>query len=158
MVDLEQDISFPIKYINSYEIPRTIFNGRGTHIISFGTMGSQAGQFTHPCGVAIGRNGNIFVSDSANCRIQIFTAQGDFINQFGTSGKSNGQLDFPNGITIDKRGNLIIADDNNKRISIFSSEGIFIKTITFPEEDQYKIFDVAINQQGNIAAVFSIQF
>ena len=49
-----------------------IFNSNGTLLHSFGTKGRLPGQFDIPCGVAVDRNGLIYVSDSINGRLQIF--------------------------------------------------------------------------------------
>ncbi|XP_066298912.1 tripartite motif-containing protein 3-like [Branchiostoma lanceolatum] len=52
--------------------------------ITFGQEGSEAGQFNHPQGVTVSEEGEIFVADTGNQRIQVFTLQGTFVRQFPT--------------------------------------------------------------------------
>ena len=51
----------------------TIFDKEFKFVNCFGSYGSDAGQFVLPYGVAISDNGNIYVSDRNNKRIQIFS-------------------------------------------------------------------------------------
>jgi len=44
----------------------------GGLVVSFGSEGSGNGQFRTPVGIAIDRNGRIYVADAGNHRIQIF--------------------------------------------------------------------------------------
>ena len=51
----------------------TIFDKDGNYVSCFGSKGSAAGQFKYPYGIAVSANGNIYVSDKDNKRIQIFS-------------------------------------------------------------------------------------
>ena len=44
----------------------------GKLISSFGTKGSGPGQFDQPRGIAVDKNGVVYVSDSRNNRLQLF--------------------------------------------------------------------------------------
>ena len=55
------------------------FTASGEKIRSFGTPGSGRGQFKDPRGVAVDGEGNIFVADTGNNRIQKFTEEGQFL-------------------------------------------------------------------------------
>ena len=50
----------------------TVFDQDGACVHQFGSNGSANGQFTGPCGIAISPNGNIYVADYSNYRVQIF--------------------------------------------------------------------------------------
>jgi DNA-binding beta-propeller fold protein YncE len=54
-----------------------IFDGEGRFLLDVGTAGSEPGEFWMPAGVAIGRNGEIYVADSYNCRVQLFRRVGE---------------------------------------------------------------------------------
>ena len=41
-------------------------------VCQFGSNGSANGQFSNPHGIAISPNGNIYVADYSNYRVQIF--------------------------------------------------------------------------------------
>jgi hypothetical protein len=49
----------------------------------FGTVGSGAGQFEAPSGITVDSNGNIYVSEEDNYRIQKFDPTGNFISAWG---------------------------------------------------------------------------
>ena len=51
----------------------SIFNEDGVFIHSFGSSGSDHGQFFYPRGIAISPNGDIYICDDGNRRIQIFS-------------------------------------------------------------------------------------
>ena len=44
----------------------------GTSVHQFGSNGTENGQFSNPYGIAVGPNGNIYVADYNNKRVQIF--------------------------------------------------------------------------------------
>jgi len=80
-----------------------------------GTSGSLDGEFDTPFDAAVASNGNIYVLDNGNLRIQIFDSSGIFIRQLGTAGIGNfqgagaaNQFSNPVGITIDDDDNIWI--------------------------------------------------
>ena len=50
----------------------SMFTGEGQFLRSFGTKEAGLGQFSDPRGIAVDRDGLVYVSDCANNRIQIF--------------------------------------------------------------------------------------
>jgi prepilin-type N-terminal cleavage/methylation domain-containing protein len=62
--------------------------------------GSSNGSFSNPFGLAIDTNGNVWVADQANNRIQIFSPTGTFIRQIGSVGSGLGQLNSPRGLAV----------------------------------------------------------
>eukprot|EP00058_Branchiostoma_floridae_P008574 XP_002594062.1 hypothetical protein BRAFLDRAFT_68498 [Branchiostoma floridae] len=73
--------------------------------ISFGEGGSRNGQFDKPSGVAVSDEGEIFVTDLRNHRIQVFTLQGTFVRQFPTVVPSEEKM-IPQDVAMDGEGNL----------------------------------------------------
>ncbi len=55
-------------------------------VFSLGSAGSGEGQFNAPRGVAIAQNGDIFVLDSDNNRVQRFSPDGQFITSWARTG------------------------------------------------------------------------
>ena len=84
-----------------------ILNKQGELIKSFGSKGSQNGQFNRPFGVDINGEGRIIVSDSDNHRIQVFENDGSFIRSFGSFGSSEGQFNLPRGVVVMEMGILL---------------------------------------------------
>jgi len=87
------------------------------------------GQFYEPWGVAVDAQGNIYVADTWNGRIQVFDAQGKFLRKWGAFAVAQGDAGDPNalfgprGLTIDLDGNLVVADTGNKRIVRYRPSG-----------------------------------
>ena len=49
----------------------SVFTCEGKFLTSFGTEGSGPGQIRFPCGIAVDKNGLVYVNDFGN-RLQIF--------------------------------------------------------------------------------------
>jgi sugar lactone lactonase YvrE len=81
-----------------------------------GDPGSSPGQFVSPRSVAIDSHHNLYVSDSANNRIQKYDALSLTWTNMGTGGSGTGQFITPEGITVDAAANLFVADSGNNRI------------------------------------------
>ena len=98
----------------------------GTFLAKFGSQGSGEGQFVDPEAVAVDRNGNVFVADSGNHRIEKFTRSGIFLLQWGSMGSAEGQFFDPEAVAVDQNGNVFVADSGNHRIEKFTGSGIFL--------------------------------
>ncbi len=106
------------------------FDRQGKYLLSWGASGlvsvddpAGAGYFYGPRGVAVGPDGNIYVTDTGNKRVEIFTSEGQFVRQFGGSGSAAGQMEEPVGIAVTSDGQVVVADTWNGRIQLFSKEG-----------------------------------
>jgi len=88
--------------------------------------GSGNGQFNAPVGVALDSNGNVYVADSGNNRIQVFNSTGTYITQWGSAGSGNGQFNAPVGIAVDNSGNVYVTDSGNCRVQEFNNTGAYL--------------------------------
>ena len=93
-----------------------------------GMPGSQPGQLTQPRGVAVDSQGNVYVADTGNHRVEVFKPDGTLLRSIGGFGSGDGQLNEPRGIAVDAQGNLYVADTWNARIVKFDSNGTFLKS------------------------------
>jgi DNA-binding beta-propeller fold protein YncE len=98
-----------------------------------GVGGKGTDVFDRPTGVAIGANGDIFVSDghggnaSHNARVLKFSKDGRFIKTWGHEGSAPGDFDDPHDIAIGgSMGRVYVADRRNSRIQVFDQDGNFI--------------------------------
>lgn len=91
----------------------------------FGPYGANDGQLQSPRDVAVASNGDIYVADTYNSRIQKFNSAGVYQSQFGSAGGQNGQFNYPQGIALDSSNNIYVADTNNYRIQVFNSAGVY---------------------------------
>ena len=76
-----------------------------------------------PTGVAVDGEGNVYVTDTLNNRVEIFDAEGNFISTFGKNGDGPGFLARPKGIAIDCDGHIWIVDAMQSRVQVFNREG-----------------------------------
>ncbi len=92
----------------------------------FGTAGSEPGQLKTPRATALAPNGNVYVLDMGNSRIEEFTPSGSYAGTFGAPGKGNGQLSGPFGFAVDSKGNIWVADTGNDRVEEFNSKHEYV--------------------------------
>ena len=90
-----------------------------TFVTAWGEPGRAPGQFRDPTGIAVA-DGEVFVADSRNGRIQVFDANGGLKRQFGTPGEAPGELGRPMNLTIHD-DELYVAEYFNDRIQILTA-------------------------------------
>ena len=77
--DAQGNAYFSDGYVNSRVAKAS---NRGEWLLSWGSFGKDPGQFDTPHGLAVAPNGDVFVADRGNRRIQVFDQSGKFIRQF----------------------------------------------------------------------------
>jgi len=126
-------------------------------MMSWGTEGSGPGQMQNPFGVATDPDGNVYVAEWGNHRVQKFAANGIYLGQWGSEGSGVGQFEHPEGITVDNLGRVFVADAGNHRIQVFTTAGVpLFQWGTFgtgPGQFAYPS-DVAVNFEGVFVADF----
>jgi uncharacterized protein (TIGR03663 family) len=92
------------------------------------TDGTEAGNaaaplgFYGPRGVAVDKQGNVYIADTGNKRIVVTDGEGKFLYQWGSFGAGPGQFNEPIGLTLDGQGNLYVADTWNSRVQVFGRD------------------------------------
>jgi DNA-binding beta-propeller fold protein YncE len=87
------------------------------------------GTFNEPWGVAVDAQGNVFVADTWNHRVQKLDANGKFLSEWSTTGPGNEephQLWGPRGIVVSSAGRVYVTDTGNKRVVVFDANGKFL--------------------------------
>ena len=80
------------------------------------------GDFAKPTGLAIDADGNLYVCDTLNNRIEVFDADGKFVSTYGKNGDGPGYFGRPKGIAIDSDGHIWVADGMQDRVQVFNRE------------------------------------
>jgi sugar lactone lactonase YvrE len=91
-----------------------------------GSYGSGDGEFEIPIGIDVDTDGNVYVADLLNHRIQKFTAEGVYITQWGSYGTGNGQFDRPYAVSVSEDGFVYVIDALNFRIQKFTNDGVYL--------------------------------
>jgi DNA-binding beta-propeller fold protein YncE len=76
--------------------------------------------------MAFDTEGNIYVSDTLNHRVQKLTSDGKFLMKWGHMGDAQGDFNMPWGITVDELGDVYVADWKNHRVQKFNADGDFL--------------------------------
>jgi sugar lactone lactonase YvrE/flagellar hook assembly protein FlgD len=114
------------------------FNSNGELITKWGTRGTDNGEFGYAYGIAVDKNGYVYVADTVpayllgdeayaegrgDCRIQKFDSNGKFIKKWGSYGSGAGQFKRIEGIAVDKDCNVYVTDVYNANVQKFDSNG-----------------------------------
>ena len=82
------------------------------------------GGFNGPRGVAVDQNGNIFVTDTYNQRIEKFNAAGSFVTKCGSRCRSDFAFNYPRMLAVDRNdGTVVIVDTDNHVIKKYTNDG-----------------------------------
>jgi DNA-binding beta-propeller fold protein YncE len=104
------------------------FTADGGFLESWGEEGEGPGQFRMPWGVAVDADGDVYVTDWRNDRVQMFDAAGRYITEF--DGRNGGDgFARPNGLTVDPDGRIYVCDWQNDRVQVLDPDGHVIDTL-----------------------------
>ncbi len=93
----------------------------------------QDAQLRRPEGLALDRDGILYVADYGRDRIARFSPDGQFLGALGSRGQGNGELIGPKGVVVDSQADWVfVADTGNGRIQRFTLDGAFGTAWTLP--------------------------
>ena len=95
----------------------------GKHLQDIGKRGTGPGEFNLPRDVAIGKEGQLYIVDGGNFRVQVFDRNGKYLQSFGAVGRQLGNFARPKEIATDREGNLYVVDTAFGNFQIFSPDG-----------------------------------
>ena len=104
------------------------YDANGVCLKRAGSQGSNPGQLLKPGGMQF-YNGELYVVDTKNDRIQVFDKDLQLLRHFGGEGTSNGCFKSPTDVAIDDKGTLYVTDTLNNRIQVMDRKGKFIRNI-----------------------------
>lgn len=90
--------------------------------------------FNFPSDIAVDRDGNIYVLDAGNTRVQKFGPDGRYLATIGRKGQGPGEFRMPDTIDFDKDGNLVVADSPQARIHVIVGGGRDARSVVIKEE------------------------
>jgi len=170
-VDLAGDVYVSDLYNNCIQK----FTSKGDFITKWGVKCKQGkkdnlpGEFNRPSGIAVDREGNVYIADSRNNCIQKFDSEGKFITMWGIKDDSK-YFDVPRAIAVGPEGNIYVKDCSEDFIQIFSPDEDFITNFMFSGDLVKKTTlnrktiinasasgfgnNIAIDKEGNIFVSF----
>lgn len=116
VVDTEND-QVVVFDADAFKVLRRIGVSGKKHILT------APGTFSLPTNVALDGDGNVYVTDTLNNRVEIFDADGNFISMFGKHGDGPGYFARPKGIAVDSDGHIWVVDTYQDRVQVFNREG-----------------------------------
>jgi len=124
------DIQNRLLYVSDISLDQILVYDADTYKLlrKMGTTGhnhelTTPGDFAKPTGVAVDKDGNLYVADTLNDRIEVFDADGQFLRTWGKNGDGPGYFARPKGVTVDSDGHIWVADGMQDRVQVFTNEG-----------------------------------
>ena len=118
-----------------------------------GGKGESLGQFDYPFMIALGRDGDLFVTDVINGRVQILSAAGRPVGRVGSYGPELGQLLRPKGVVCDAEGNVWVTDGILGVVQIFTPTGALRDVLRTEDGHPLKLdfpVGLALDAQGSL--------
>jgi DNA-binding beta-propeller fold protein YncE len=78
-----------------------------TLLTNLGTKGTADGQLMFPHSIAVAADGNAYVTDTGNKRIQKFSSDGKYVTKWGSEGTGDGQFKGLHVVAVDPSGDFV---------------------------------------------------
>ena len=95
----------------------------GKLLRTIGKRGRDPGDLNFPEGVAVGKDGRVYVVDALNFRWEVFDADGKFLAAHGQVGQEPGAFARPKSIALDSDGHVYVSDAAFCNVQVFDQEG-----------------------------------
>lgn len=133
------------------------YSAAGQYLFEWGSKGSAARQFNIPHGIDLDEQGNVYVADRENSRIQVFDSSGKFLRQFSQNNFANicavmvdrqsdkiYAVDDLSFLKITHRGSdVLVLNDTGTVLTRFGRSGHYTGSTCW-------YHDVAVDRKGNI--------
>ncbi len=114
----------PIALVGAEEPPPFVLQWGGDPVVAhWGSNGSGPGQFYFPSSVDVDGDGNVYVADQWNCRVQKFDADGQYLAQWGSCGTGPGQFNQEGFMSLAVSEGAIVYVGSGTRVQKFDSNG-----------------------------------
>ncbi len=112
--------------------------------LAIGSLEDENYSFYRIGGMAVDSQGNIYVVDSGNQRIQKYDKDGNYLQTIGRKGQGPGEFMRPFNILLDEQDNIYLMEI--RRLHLFDPKGNFMKSFVPP----MFIMGFAAESEGNI--------
>ncbi|NLZ30661.1 MAG: 6-bladed beta-propeller, partial [Methanomicrobiales archaeon] len=123
-------------------------------VMTWGTKTyAEDGDFDIPKSVTVDTDGNVYVADRGNRRIQKFDGDGNLLTKWGSHGEGDGEFRQPSCIAVDAADNIYVTDVENNCIQKFDSDGNFLakwELHSIGNKEAWSVDSIAVDTPGNI--------
>jgi YYY domain-containing protein len=128
------------------------WNGRIQSFTEKGEWKSTATGLFGPRGIAVSRDGRVWVTDTGNKRVVVYDGTLKELQQIGKLGSAPLEFSDPVGIAVGPSDSVYVADTGNARIQILSDKGQFERAIPVPGWNRNVEPHLEIDEDGTIYA------
>ena len=106
----------------------TVCTEKGLSVKMFGSKGAAQGQFNTPTSIAVSnRNGDIYVLENGNNRVQVLNSQYNSRRFIGNATRTPGELRNPMELALTPGNEVVVAHKYNPCINMYNSYGTLLK-------------------------------
>lgn len=91
----------------------------GDLLRTFGERGEEPGQFQYPTSLAFTPEGELYVVDQLNSRVQLLSGEGEVLDEFGALGVGFANFVRPKDVAVDEVGFIYVTDYAFNNVQIF---------------------------------------
>jgi len=156
-VAVAEDGSFYVS--DGYKNSRVVkFSAEGKYLFEWGKKGKKPGEFDLPHAIDLDKEGNVYVADRQNDRVQVFDPNGKFLKEY-----TDKKMENLYSVTVDPVSNHVFATDFLVVMKVFNKGSNILeydqagKLITRfgraannPDAPVTRYHDIAIDNEGSI--------
>jgi sugar lactone lactonase YvrE len=110
--------------------------------------GKPGQELKTPLDVAVAPNGQTYVTDAGNGRVQVFSRWG---RPVGFLGREEETFTYPNTVAVDAYGNVYVGEFTVERIRVFTPKGNLVRTIDEKSTGvRIAPLDIAVGADGGL--------
>jgi len=128
--DVKTEFIHGAKVLTNPDYPR---DGRLTYnLVEELSIGEEKGEepyiLNQPIDLKVDDEGNIYVLDWGDTRIQVYNSQGKYLRTIGRKGQGPGEFDTPSYFALSSDGKIFLMDGRNQRVSILDTRGNYLNS------------------------------
>lgn len=96
-----------------------VYEADGRFVRGFGKHDSGWENFSYPSGIALMRDGTMWIADTVRQVASMFTPEGKFVAFVGGKGSGPGAFEYPSGLATDGESRLFVVERGGERYQCF---------------------------------------